>query len=189
MTDLQSTEPTIYQLKITLNGSKPPIWRRVQVPKSITLAKLHRVMQIVMGWQDYHLHQFIIDGVYYGIPDPDFDEPPIRSEKSVKLERVVPGAKTRFVYEYDFGDSWLHDIVIEQVLSPEEGKRYPCCVTGKRAAPPEDCGGIYGFYEFLAAIQDPEHPEHEELLEWTGGSFDPETFDIESINRQLKRLR
>jgi hypothetical protein len=185
MTRTQTTERTIYQLKITLKGSKPPIWRRVQVASTTTLAKLHRIIQIAMGWEGYHLHQFMIGNVYYGIPDPDFNDPPTRSEKSVKLAQIIPGAKYRFVYEYDFGDSWLHDIVVEQVLAPESGVRYPRCLTGKRACPPEDCGGIYGFYDFLAAIQDPEHPEHEEMLEWVGGEYDPAAFDIEAVNLQL----
>jgi hypothetical protein len=186
----QTPSPDIYQLKITLDGSKPPIWRRVQVPGSITLAKLHHVIQAAMGWYNCHLHQFIIGGTYYGVPDPDFDMPPMRNEKSVKLAQVVPGAKQKFAYEYDFGDSWLHRIVVEKILPPEEGSRTPLCLAGKRACPPEDCGGIPGYYGFfLEAIRDPEHPEHDEMLDWIGGSFDPEAFDKEHVNWQLKSLR
>jgi hypothetical protein len=189
MSDTQPTNPPVYQLKITLHGSKPPIWRRVQVASTITLAKLHRIIQIAMGWEDYHLHQFIINNVFYGVPDPDFDKPPMRHEKSVKLGQVVAGAKKKFVHEYDFGNSWQHDIVVERVIPAEEGPRTPLCLEGKRACPPEDCGGIFRYYHFLEAIQDPTHPEHDFLLGWVGGSFDPEAFDIERVNKQFKRMR
>jgi hypothetical protein len=178
----------IYQLKVTLKDSKPSIWRRVLVPGDISLSKLHQILQIAMGWEDSHLHQFIVGGAYYGEPDPDFRDE-MKSERRVKLNQVAPHEKDRFTYEYDFGDSWEHQIVVEKILSPEPGARYPVCVAGKRACPPEDCGGVWGYESLLEAIADPNNPEHEEMLEWVGEDFDPEAFDPEQINEGLKRIR
>jgi hypothetical protein len=187
----QPAEAQIYQLKITLKHSKPPIWRRVQVPSDINLEKLHWVIQEAMGWTNSHLHQFVHRGTYYGVPDPDdfmgFSE--TKNEKTTKLNHLVSRPKAKFMYEYDFGDSWEHDVVLEKILSPEPGVQYPVCITGKRACPPEDCGGIWGYDNFLEAIQNPKHPEHEEMLEWIGESFDPEAFDLEAVNRALRRIR
>jgi len=170
----------IYQLKITLKESRPPIWRRFQVRSDVTLAKLHRIIQEVMGWFDGHLHQFIVGRIYYGVPDPD-DLSETRDERKVRLDQIlsVPGRK--IVYEYDFGDGWEHEIVLEKILSPDPKTRYPRCLDGARACPPEDCGGIYGYADFLEAIRNPEHEEHEEMLEWIGGEFDPEHFDAKGV--------
>lgn len=177
----------VFQIKVTLKHSKPPIWRRIQVRGSTTLAKLHTILQVVMGWTDSHLHQFIVGNTYYGVPDPEW-ELEIKSERSKKVGQIVANPKDRFVYEYDFGDSWEHELLVEQVLSPTPGTHYPLCLTGKRASPPEDVGGIWGYAEFLEAIQDPKHPEHEGMLAWVGGVFDPEECDIQAINQQLQRL-
>ena len=181
-------QPDIYQVKVTLDGIRPPIWRRILVTSDTTLSKLHRILQVVMGWADYHLHQFIINGTYYGIHDPDlmFD---LKDEEKMKLDMVVLQKQKKFIYEYDFGDSWYHNILIEKILPPDTKKHYPVCIKGKRACPPEDCGGEGGYYYFLEAIQDPDHPEHEEMLEWEGGIFDPEAFDIDEVNRILKKIR
>jgi len=178
----------IYQLKITLKESRPPIWRRFQVRSDVTLAKLHRIIQEVMGWFDGHLHQFIVGRIYYGVPDPD-DLSETRDERKVRLDQIlsVPGRK--IVYEYDFGDGWEREIVLEKILSPDPKTRYPRCLDGARACPPEDCGGIYGYADFLEAIRNPEHEEHEEMLEWIGGEFDPEEFDLEAVNQSLKSIR
>ena len=180
-----ATPSQIYQIKITLRDSKPPIWRRLDVPDTMTLAQLHHVIQAAMGWADYHLHQFTVNGVEYGVPHPD-DWNEVRNEKSVKLSQFVTGPKFKFTYEYDFGDSWEHIILVEKVLPPEPGVDYPRCITGKRACPPEDCGGVWGYASFLEAISDPDHPEHEELLEWVGGEFDPEAFDCAVVNEALR---
>ena len=107
----------------------------------------------------------------------------------VKLAEVISAEKDKFIYEYDFGDSWYHNILIEKILPPDTKKHYPVCIKGKRVCPPEDCGGVSGYYYFLEAILDPDHPEHEEMLEWEGGSFDPEAFDIDGVNRILKKIR
>lgn len=181
-------EQSVYQLKITLKGSKPPIWRRIQVTSDSTLSKLHRILQVVMGWSDSHLHQFTVRGVCYGIPDPDgnFD---VKNEKNVKLDQIISRVKDKLIYEYDFGDSWEHEIIVEKISPPDSKMAYPNCLTGKRACPPEDCGGIYGYAEFLEAIQDPDHPEHEDMLDWVGETFDPEAFDPDAVNRALNRIR
>jgi hypothetical protein len=178
----------VYQLKISLKGAKPPIWRRVQVASDITLGKLHRIIQDAMGWFDCHLHSFLIHGVEYGQPAPEYDFQ-VRSERTVKLDQIVPKEKFKFLYTYDFGDSWDHEILVEKILPPDPQTHYPICLGGKRACPPEDCGGVWGYAEFLEAIQSPDHPEHDELLEWVGGEFDPEDFDLDAINDQLKQMR
>jgi len=176
----------VYQIKVTLKGSKPPIWRRFQVTGDTRLSTLHRILQGIMGWENYHLYQFTIGDTYFGAPDFELD---IENDRKVRLSQVVPGEKAKFTYEYDFGDSWEHQILIEKILPPEPGVRYPICLTGKRACPPEDCGGIWGYADFLEAIQDPKHPEHDEMLEWVGEDFDPEAFDLDEVNRVLKRIK
>ncbi len=187
----QPVETQIYQLKITLKDSKPPIWRRVQVPSDVSLGKLHRIIQEAMGWFDSHLHQFEIGETYYGVPSRDDfgDFYEVKNEKTVKLNQLISRPKAKLLYQYDFGDSWEHEILLEKILPPEPGVQYPVCITGKRACPPEDCGGVWGYDSFLETIQNPKHPEHAEMLEWVGGSFDPEAFDLEAVNRALRRVR
>ena len=156
----------------------------------VSLAKLHGILQIVMGWTDSHLHQFTIHDRDYGVPDRELDfGQQTLSERRVRLLEVVYGEKDRFVYEYDFGDSWTHQILVEKIIAKEEGKRYPVCVAGKRACPPEDCGGIWGYENFLAVIKDAGHPEHEEMIEWIGGVFNAEAFSLDEVNQRLRRLR
>lgn len=183
----QPESSAIYQLKVTLKGLRPPIWRRLQVPSDFTLGQLHDVLQIAMGWTDSHLHQFIIGRTYYS--QPDYELEGVEDENKVRLDRVARAEKAKFVYEYDFGDSWQHDIVVEKILPREEGVRYPICIAGKRAGPPEDCGGIWGYADLLEIIQDPEHEEYEDMMEWLGGELDPEAFDLEEVNRKLRRIR
>ncbi len=178
----------IYQLKITLRGSKPPIWRRVLVPGQATLYQLHWIIQMAMGWTNSHLHQFIIGGEYYREPSP-FDFEPVMEERKFKLCELIPFEKARFIYEYDFGDSWEHVILVEKIIPPEPDVRYPRCIKGKRACPPEDVGGIWGYEEMLAALKDPSHPDHEMYVEWVGEDFDPEEFDLEWVNDDLWELR
>lgn len=178
----------VYQLKITLKDSKPPIWRRLLVPGDTTLARLHRIIQEAMGWWDYHLHQFIVGGVYYGEPSPD-DWHEVNDERRIRLSQIAPSEKSRFVYEYDFGDDWIHTVQVEKVLPPNPEQKLPVCVKGKRACPPEDVGGIWGYDSFLEAISDPNHEEHASYLEWIGGSFDPEAFDVDEANARLQKLR
>ena len=181
---------SIYQIKVTLEDSKPPIWRRLLDCSDITLADLHRIIQAAFGWWDCHLHQFIIGEIYFGVPHPDYDDfLDMHDERDVTLRQVAPREGLKFRYEYDFGDSWLHQVLVEKILSPEPGQDYPRCIKGRRACPPEDVGGIWGHYQFLEAIGDPEHEEHDEYLEWVGGEFDPEAFDLEKVNQALRALR
>lgn len=174
---------TVYQLKITLRGSKPPIWRRVQVRGNLTLAKLHQVIQATMGWYSSHLYEFEVGQQVYS--DPAFDLEWCRSDRAITLQRLIPGEKFKFHYTYDMGDSWEHQILVEKVLSPDPNTQYPICIKGKRACPPEDCGGIWGYYDLLSILQDPQHPDHDDMFEWCDGPLDPEHFDLEAANRQL----
>ena len=179
---------SIYQLKITLKDIRPPIWRRIQVPGLITLHELHLIIQKAMGWWNCHLHQFLIGNVYYLESDPETSPEDIDECKAV-LSQVVRREKAKFLYEYDFGVDWQHDILAEEIIDPEPDKQYPICCAGKRACPPEDCGSIPGYYNLLEAVRDANHPEHEELLEWVGGEYDPEVFDINEVNHDLQLFR
>jgi len=171
----------IHQIKITLQGIEPPIWRRFQVPADIRLSMLHGVIQDVMGWEDDHLHQFFIDGKCYG--DARLaDQEGVDNEDRIKLNQVIQTKGGSFIYEYDFGDSWEHRLEVEEILFAEPDARYPRCVAGERACPPEDCGGVWGYADLLDAIKDPAHPEHEERSEWLDDDFDPEEFDLDGLN-------
>jgi hypothetical protein len=141
-----------------------------------------------MAWEDYHLHQFTIKRRVYSVPDPDdaLYERKVIDERRVRLSKVVSQVGTRFDYHYDFGDNWHHDLLLESILMPDPSIQYPVCVAGARNSPPEDCGGPFGYAKFLEAIRDPRHKEHEGLLEWIGGHFDSELFDL---NRASEALR
>jgi hypothetical protein len=188
MNTMKKADVPIYQLKITLKGSKPPIWRRVLVVSDIPLSKLHRIIQAAMGWWDSHLHQFIVGDTYYGVPYPD-DWHEVKDERRAKLNQVAPAEKSRLIYEYDFGDDWLHAVQVEKILPPDTAQKLPVCIKGKRACPPEDVGGVWGYDTFLEALNDTEHPEHEMYKEWIGDEFDPEAFDLDEINERLRAIR
>jgi hypothetical protein len=174
-------EKVAYQLKVTVRHTRPPIWRRLEIVNSSTLAQLHEVLQIAMGWTDDHLHQFVVGGVTYGAPGLDSED-----EGRVRLDQLLRRPKDQLVYEYDFGDGWEHVVALEKVVPVEPGRhRYPRVTGGRRACPPEDSGGVGGFHRMLAVLGDPEHPEHEEMLEWAGDDYDPEHFDIDEVNRLL----
>jgi pRiA4b ORF-3-like protein len=176
----------IYQFKVTLKESDPPIWRRIQVP-DCTLGELHEVLQVVMDWGNSHLHQFIVNGKYFGEATHDDLDMEVEDEDGIRLSEIYTGKNTpRIVYEYDFGDSWQHEIVLEKSLEPEMIK-YPRCVEGARACPPEDVGGIWGYAEFLEAISDPSHEDHADMVVWIGGKFDPEKFSVDEVNRELRK--
>lgn len=178
----------VYQIKVTLAGSEPAIWRRFQVPESYTLHKLHKVLQIVMGWEECHLYEFMANKTSYGEPQPDYGDR-MKSAKNVKISQIAEREKTKLKYIYDFGDGWQHELFVEKILPMDPGIRYPVCLAGQQACPPEDCGGIGGYGYFLDAINDPKHEEHKDLLEWIGGEFDPAAFDLERVNAELKRIR
>lgn len=176
----------IHKIKVTLKGSQPPIWRRLEVPSGTTLQRLHHVIQAAFGWQDYHLWVFETQLGPFGIADPDLGH---RSAASKKLADVAPVTGSRLHYTYDFGDDWEHDILVEAVSEGEPGVSYPRCVTGRRAGPFEDCGGIWGYQALLEILADPAHEEHAESLEWLGldsaDQFDPNAFDLADINLAL----
>ncbi len=176
---------SIYQLRVALDGIRPPIWRRILVPGDTKLSVLSEILLAAMGWHGYHLHQFIVDGVYYGEPNPDdfFD---VEDERKATLQQIAPDVGSKFKYEYDFGDSWEHTIKVEAILEAEEGMTYPVCIKGKRACPPEDVGGPWGYAELLETISDPDSEEAEEMLDWVGDDFDPEEFDLDVINSRLQ---
>jgi hypothetical protein len=182
----------IYQLKVTLRYTKPPIWRRLLVPAGLTLEVLHDVLQLAMGWTDSHLHEFRVGQKRYGMPDPEdqlMGLPPVGNERRAHLFMVLGKARAKATYTYDFGDCWEHAIVVEEVLPPEARVEYPICVGGKRQCPPEDCGGIPGYYNLLEAIRDPAHKEHEDMLDWLGGDYDPEAFSTKDVNGRLLPLQ
>jgi len=188
----KTTKPPdqVYELEIRLLDIEPPIWRRFAVPSDISLAALHQVVQVVMGWWESHLHQFIINGDYYGEPDSDWgSDDEVVDEHRVKLRDVVERRGQKFIYEYDFGDGWEHELKVVKIGPPEPGARYPLCLAGQRNCPPEDCGGSWGYEHLLNVIADPNHEEHEDMMEWLGGGFDPERFDLAGVNERLEELR
>ena len=188
----KSSTEEIYQIKVTLLGTDPPIWRRLLLAADLTLARLHDVLQSAMGWEDGHLHEFRVGRQSYGPPDPNeggFGIDDRIDERRVRLHQVLGRIGAKAVYTYDFGDGWEHGIVLEKRLPVNPDLAYPACTGGQRACPPEDCGGIPGFYELLDAIQDPKHERHEELLDWVGEEYDPEAFSVESVNRLLHGTR
>jgi hypothetical protein len=182
--------PQIYQLKVTLYDIAPPIWRCFLIAGDTTLSDLHWILQLGMGWTHSHLHRFEIGDAEYSDPSFDLSDSPdeFGDEFHTRLDSAVSGEGSRFLYEYDFGDCWRHDIEVEKIQSAAEGETYPKLIGGERACPPEDCGGVTGYANFLEGIGDENHPEHEDLLAWAGGHFDPERFDVEGVNWILRRF-
>jgi len=179
----------VYQLKITLAEVEPPIWRRIRARGDLRLDRLHTVFQRVMGWQSVHLHEWIVGGRRYGEPEPDEPHYEVQEESRLTLREAAPIEGARFEYLYDLGDNWTHEVVVEKIDPPDPAFLSPECLAGERACPPEDCGGAGGYDNFLEAIRDRRHPEHEDLLAWVGGRFDPEAFDVTAVNRRLRRLK
>ena len=184
----KSTEPktsaakSIVSLKITLNGIKPPIWRRLLAPGAMTLGELHHAIQAVMGWYDGHLHAFDIGGRQYGDSSTVDD---VADEQRLTLNSVIKSGVARFTYTYDFGDDWEHIVAIEKTQPASEGKSYPTCVAGARSCPPEDCGGPWGYHHLLEVLADPEHPEYAEQIEWVRDDFDPDEFSVETTDARI----
>ncbi len=175
----------IYQLKITLKDIRPPIWRRVLVP-DCPLPVLHDIIQIAMGWQDSHLHEFEFGGRRFSDPETAAElETEVAAD--AMLGALVPKEKFKFQYHYDFGDDWRHEIVVEKILPPEPGKDYPLCLAGKRSCPPEDVGGPWSYPEFVEAIGDPKHKDHAHWAEWIG-EFDAEKFSVDEVNDQFRQF-
>lgn len=182
----------IYQLKIALRYIEPPIWRRLEVPGRMSFYDLHDATQIAMGWEDCHLWMFDVAKVEVS-PEPEqFNfpgRPRARVADATTLEAMLAGRRIKFRYEYDMGDSWTHVIKVEKVFTPEPDVQYPRCTGGERACPPEDCGGFPGYLNLLEVMADPKHPEHDEMLEWIGGQWNPEVFNLDAVNKLLQPRR
>jgi len=176
---------TVHQLKVTLREVKPPVWRRIVVESDLTLGELYPVLQAAMGWMGGHLHLFDVGGTRYGIPDPEWGITEL-DENRFRLDDVLPKVGMKMRWDYDFGDGWEHDVVVEAISMPERGVEYPLCLAGRRACPPEDCGGPWGYDELLHALAHPDDPEHEELREWAPVDFDPAFFDAEETTEEMR---
>jgi hypothetical protein len=181
-----TTTDDIVKLKITLAGIRPPVWRRLLVPAAMTLRHLHDAIQASMGWEDAHLHDFEVAGERFGDPATT-DE--VTNEARLTLDQIRRAGIQRFKYTYDFGDDWEHLVVIEGAVARVDGQRYPTCVAGKRACPPEDSGGPYGYAHLLAVCADASHPERAEMLEWFGADFDPDEFSVVEADASVAARR
>ncbi len=176
----------VYQFRIELQEIKPRIWRRIQVPETYTFWDLHVAIQVSMGWTDSHLHEFVIKNpktgrkINIGFPDEDFGRKVSESWKKSIID-FFSLENPKAEYTYDFGDDWQHIVMLEEILPRGKGVKYPLCVDGGRACPPEDCGGSHGYENFLEIIMDPKHEEHDSMLDWAGGAFNPEHFDCKEV--------
>ena len=177
----------VYQLKISLMYSEPLIWRRVLVSGDRSLKKLHDIIQVAVGWQDSHLHMFSALDRSWNYADPRAEMEDADDESRANLRKIAPDVGSKFLYWYDFGDDWMHEVEVDDIKAPKG--RTPVCVEGEGACPPEDCGGVPGYHDFCEAIRDPKHPDHDDLKEWYGGAFDPGELDLDDINRALRRHR
>lgn len=180
------TPGEVYVIKVTLLGTSPPVWRRILVPRDITLRNLHRTLQTVMGWTDSHLHQFVFQRQRLSDARSRI-ESKVAGENRTKLGELIGTVGAKLLYEYDFGDGWQHELLLEEVLLGDESFQQ-ICVAGQRCCPPEDCGGPQGFAELLQALQDANHPSHDEACEWLGDVV-PESFSADDINRRLRRRK
>ena len=178
----------IFQFKVSLKEIRPPIWRRIQVPETYTFWDLHVAIQDSMGWTDSHLHNFEIENPRtgmveeIGIPDEEgWGEIDILPGWDHKISKYFSNTLKKARYIYDYGDDWEHDIKLEKILPKDPKSKYPLCTGGKRACPPEDCGGVWGYTDFLEIIMDPNHERYEEMMDWLGENFDPEHFDMNEV--------
>jgi hypothetical protein len=181
----------IYQIKVGLLEINPLIWRCFLIPANVTLHRLHLVLQDVMGWQNYHLYRFKIGKKEYSIPNPDNDfyELDFKNSYQAKLGNLIKEKGSIFVYEYDFGDGWEHQLLVEDIIDRDPKKRYPLCIAGENASPHEDSGGPYGYMEMLEIIKNPYHEEFHSTRTWLGKKFDPYKFDLKLINLRLSEMR
>ena len=186
MTKQHNIEIPVYQMKVRLTEIEPPIWRRFLVAGDQSLYRLHLILQTVMGWENYHLYEFIIDEIEYGEPDDEY-QPDIKLARKTMLSQVIHSQGQKFRYNYDYGDNWEHEITVEEISEPKPNIFYPVCLEGECACPPEDVGGVSGYEDFLEIIRDPGHEEYEHMISWSGWGFDPEAFDSLSVNKELRR--
>lgn len=180
----------VLQLRIQICDIEPPIFRVIQVTNTRTFHLLHEIIQYAFAWENKHLSEFRVGPTKVSEPNPDFPEPTRqRHPRTTRLGDLLSKDVMRFTYTYDFGDDWIHDIVVEKRSAPDPAVRYPICLEGARAAPPEDCGSTTGYEEFLEAWRDPTHEEHEHMRSWAGPRYDPERFDLKLVNEILKTFR
>lgn len=182
---------SIYQIQIALRGFKPKIWRRLLIPSDMLLFDFHKVIQTSMGWNNSHLHHFFKNGHFYSIKiKDDFlwdDRDTIDyKRKKIRVSDLLMKEKESMIYEYDFGDSWEHDIILEKILPADSAIGYPICVKGKMRCPPEDCGGVWGYADMLEILDQPDHDEYEDIIEWLEEGFDPMHFNKDEVNSLLK---
>jgi hypothetical protein len=177
------------QLRIELREVQPRVWRRILVPENITLSKLHVALNWAMGWHGGHLHEYEIARQRYGIPDPDWPDGGMTDERRIRLKPMLTDGLRRFRYIYDLGDYWEHDVTVEDLIVPTASTPAVRCLAGENACPPEDVGSAAGYAEFLAAIADPAHEDHDTMLQWIGGSFDPAAFDLDAVNARLASIK
>jgi len=176
---------SVHQLKVALRGVKPPVWRRIVVRSDLSLGELAPILEGAMGWLGGHLHAFDVDGIWYGRPDPDWASDDL-DEDQYRLSDVLPAVGDKMRWEYDFGDGWEHNVQVEKIVEAETGLGYPVCLAGRRACPPEDCGGPHGYAQLLEVLADSSHPEHEELKNWAPIDFDPDYFDVEEASLEMR---
>jgi hypothetical protein len=185
--------PSLYQLRIALQNILPPVWRRIVVPGRLRLNCLHDTLQIVMGWTDSHLHQFEKDGAVYSVPCPESEQDPefahVIDSSRIRLDQLLTNEGDSLIYLYDFGDGWRHEVILEKILPDSDSSMPPQCLAGERHCPPEDVGGAHGYSVFLDIIFDPSHEEHESMVRWVGGRFQPEDFSVMAVNQVLSRRR
>ena len=179
---------TVHRLKITLRSVKPPVWRRIEVASDTTLGELSPMLEGVMGWFGGHLHAFDVEGTDYSPPNPDWDSGDLYENK-YRLDDVLPTVGAKMRWDYDFGDGWQHNVLVEAITPAESGLTYPLCLTGKRACPPEDCGGPWGYAGLLRAMRDRQYPDREDLLAMVPPGFDPARFDLHSAQVTLRAPR
>jgi len=177
----------VFRLRVTLDEIEPPIYRRLLVPAEMRLDELSQVLLDAMGWEGGHLHRFLQGALSYSNTEFELEE--AEDESKYSLGEIVSKEDDKFEFEYDFGDGWVHKVVVEQLCPTEDGVHYPVCLDGARACPPEDCGGVGGYDELVAAMAEPRHPRRKEWLESLGGkAFEADTFDLKEINDRLRRL-
>jgi len=176
----------LYEIEVQLQYIDPPIWRILRLPSRTSLLKFHKILQRTMGWKNSHLHLFDVDGKRYGELPAEWEFEVFDSRK-MTLDKIFSGGVKSFFYDYDMGDDWRHRITLMGTVEGE-GEEKPACIAGARACPPEDCGGPPGYENLMEALLDPQHDEHDELLNWVGEKYDPEAFDVEVVDLALKRL-
>jgi hypothetical protein len=179
--------PSVHALRVSLRDVEPTVWRRIAVPSETKLPRFARMLEAVMGWDGYHLHSFSVAGLRFGEPDEDDDD--VIDERRVTVKQILPSLGSALQWDYDFGDGWEHDVVVEGIEEPSPSVRYPVCLDGSRACPPQDCGGASGYAELLEVLANPMHEEHEHMRGWAPEGVDAAHFDVVVANQRLRGRR